>query len=192
MAVEIELKAHVKDYKALRLILAEKAIYQSSFEKEDTYWLLDEAPDHKPGALRIRRESRIFSDGKKESFTFATYKTKQVVDGIEINDEREFEIRSVSNRDENKLDELLRYLRLKPGLTKRKKGWFFSREDINAELTEVEGLGWFIELELLADNNREETVTQGRKKLLDFLDGLGIERGAIESRFYSEMLTVKK
>jgi len=196
MAMEIELKAHVKDSEALRQLLHEKAEYKGSFEKEDTYWLFNEAADHKladhkPAALRIRRENRIFSDGKKESLTFATYKIKQVKDGIEINDEREFEIRSSAVSDRDDLDALLRHLRLTPGLTKRKKGWIFLREDINAELTEVESLGWFIELEILADNDREETVAREKKKLLDFLDSLGIERTAIESRFYSQMITEK-
>lgn len=191
MTMEIELKAHVRDYEALRLILIEKSEYRMIFEKEDQYWFLEKTPDFPPFSLRMRRETRGLPDGTKETLTFATYKIKQVKDGIEINDEREFEIRSSSGPGEAEFEELLRRLRLKPGINKRKKGWSFLWEDITAELTEVEGLGWFIELELLADNNREDTVALGREKLLNFLDKIGVERTAIESRFYSEMLSAK-
>ena len=39
MAIEIELKAHVKDSDALRITLCGKAECVGSFEKEDTYWV---------------------------------------------------------------------------------------------------------------------------------------------------------
>jgi adenylate cyclase class 2 len=64
---------------------------------------------------------------------------------------------------------------------------------MTVELTEVKGLGWFVELEMISDdedagNTQEETLAAARKKLLDFLAKLGIERNAIESRPYTEML----
>jgi len=194
MAYEIELKAHVADFEATKRLLFEKAAYKWAFVKDDTYWFPVRTPSERnsgeaaadllPAGVRVRRESRSFPDGKEESFCFVTYKIKEVKDGIEINDEKEIEIRSASCE----FEELLRRLGLKINITKRKRGWSFLHNEINAELTEVEGLGWFVELEILADNNREETVVQGRKELMDFLDSLGIERGAIESRYYSEML----
>jgi adenylate cyclase class IV len=50
-----------------------------------------------------------------------------------------------------------------------------------------------VELEIIVntindDITIEEVFVQGKKKLLDFLDSLGIKREAIESRFYSDML----
>jgi adenylate cyclase class 2 len=79
----------------------------------------------------------------------------------------------------------------RPDDSKRKQGRAFSQEGITAELSEVPGLGWFIELEILADNSREETVTEAKKRLHCFLSGLGIEKEAIESRYYTEMLRDK-
>ena len=191
MVTEIELKAHVKDKKNLKLRLSEKAEYICAFEKEDTYWFLsdrDEAAESAPGKIRLRREKRILSDGTGKSAIFVTFKTKEVKDGIEINDEREFELSSPSSRSETDFEEFAKRIGYKPGAYKKKKGWAYSAGGISAELVEVKSLGWFIELEILADNKRSTTILKREKKLLDFLDSLGIEREAIESRFYSEML----
>jgi len=189
MPTEIELKAHVQDSKALKALLHEKAEYSSAFEKEDAYWFF--APESRAPALpvrriRVRREKHSLPDGKAASATLATYKAKEVCDGIEVNDELEFAVNPGSE-----FERFLGALGFKPGISKQKRGWAFSRETITAELAEVEGLGWFLELEILAVDSREETVAENRQKLLDFLAELGIGREAIESRYYTEMLCGK-
>ena len=187
MAAEIELKAHVRDSEAMRLMLDKKAEYRGSFEKEDSYWYSGGPSDLPPSGLRIRREKFTFPDGSAKSSVFATFKTKELREGIEINDEQEFEVNPPQA-----FEEFLGRMGLTQGASKRKKGWAYSYKGINAELAEVEGLGWFMELEIIADNSREETVAEGRKRLLGFLACLGIERDAIESRFYTEMLAGAK
>jgi len=195
MTTEIEVKAHVHDSEALRVLLCEKAEYSGSFEKEDTYWFF--APELRTLAVplpapisqvRVRREKRILPDGSDVSATLATYKIKEVRDGIEVNNELEFEVNPGPE-----FECFLETMGFKPGISKRKRGWLFSREEINAELVEVGKLGWFIELEILAASmeagSQEKIVAEGRKKLLDFLAVLGIGREAIESRYYTEMLT---
>jgi predicted adenylyl cyclase CyaB len=59
---------------------------------------------------------------------------------------------------------------------------------VTAELSEVEGLGWFIELEIIADNEDRETIEAGRGRLLSLLKSLGIGEEQIEERYYSDML----
>ena len=191
MATEIELKAHVQDSGALRLLLTEKTEYKNAYTKEDSYWLNEAIQAESPLKVRVRREERTFPDGKTESVVLVTYKNKEVRDGIEINDEEEFEVQPGPE-----FEKLLRRMGFKPDIAKRKRGWAFCESQIpegckraiTAELSEVEGLGWFIELEILADNSREETVAEGRNRLLSFLASLGIEKEAIESRYYTEML----
>ena len=197
MATEIEVKAHVHDSEALKALLHEKAEYSGAFEKEDTYWFAPKprtlvVPLAVPLAapvsrIRLRREKRSLPDGSNASVTLATYKNKEVRDGIEINDELEFEVNPGTE-----FERLLKAMGFKPGVRKRKQGWVFTREGITAELVEVQTLGWFIELEILAgtieDDKREKTVTEGKEKLLNFLSALGIGREAIESRYYTEML----
>ena len=199
MVTEIELKAHVRDSEALRLLLSEKAEYLGSFEKDDMYWIPDaiklnntdsKALTLPTSGLRVRKEKRVLPGGNVEFSVIASYKTKELRDGIEVNDEREFEVRPVSGTQQGpvEFEEFLGRVGLKTGFAKKKRGWAFSHDGITAELVDVEGLGYFVELEILTDDRREENIAGARKRLLDFLDSLGIERAAIESRFYSEML----
>ncbi|MDR0496060.1 MAG: class IV adenylate cyclase [Treponema sp.] len=184
MAIEIELKAHVENYDELKLLLKEKAEYLYAFEKEDNYW---KGADLPKSGLRLRSEKRTHPDGTEESVALATYKFKEVREGIEVNDEREFSVDSAAQ-----LENLLKLLALQPCNSKQKIGWAFTHKGITAELLEVKGLGWFLELEITginaADSNSNENFAEGKKRLLDFLDSLDIKREAIESRFYMEML----
>ena len=195
MVTEIELKAHVQNSEALKLLLQKNAIFLFFFEKNDNYWIqttpyVTKNPPLAPfsSGLRIRRERRTLPDGTIESLSLATYKIKEVRDGVEINEEREFAVDPASG-----FEEFLIHMGFVSGISKQKRGCAFSREGISAELLEVKGLGWFLELEIIiedikAGNKREEAAAQAKKRLLAFLDSLGIEREAIESRFYSEML----
>ena len=186
--MEIELKAHVADNELIKLLLFKKAEYRYAFEKEDTYWFLDNVLECDPRRLRIRSEKRSLPDGREESFTYLTHKIKEVRNGLEVNNEREFEISSSSKKTAEEFSEVLRIIGFEPGVSKVKCGFTFSYDGINAELCEVGKLGWFLELEIIADNKREETVSEGRKRLLNFLADMCIDNEAIESRFYSEML----
>ena len=183
MATEIELKAHVHNNEELRLTLSEKAEYLYSFEKKDSYWLAETSGLPSSG-IRIRGEKRIFPDRNEISLCLVTYKNKEVRDGIEINDEREFSVEPASE-----FEEFIIKLEFKPVRSKEKQGWAFSKNGITAELVEVKCLGWFIELEIIANTADEETFVTGKKRLLDLLAELGITEDAIESRFYSVMLS---
>jgi len=193
LAVEIELKAHIKDSEALRLLLLGKAQYLCSFEKEDAYYFPTNNSDIPKSGVRLRAESKTFPDGTEKKIAYVTYKTKEVRDGIEINDEKEFEVYSHQYSTIAAFGEFLKMLGLKPGYTKRKKGWAFSKEEINAELLEAEKLGWFLEIEIVVNDIGDQekmdiTIREAKKKLMGFLSELGIEKDAIESRYYSEML----
>jgi len=188
MITEIELKAHVLDSEVLRSQLSEKGEYLETFEKDDTYWFPDSADFSTSGlypyGLRVREEKRKLQNGTEESITLVTYKIKEQRNNIETNDEQEFEVKP-----RPLFEGFLRRMGLKPGAAKRKRGWAFSHGRIRAELTEVEDLGWFVEIEILVSDNREETIAKARQELLVFLDSLGVGRDALESRSYLQMLS---
>jgi adenylate cyclase class 2 len=193
LAIEIELKAHVKGGEALKRLLFEKAEYLYAFEKEDTYYFPSSPSNIPRSGVRLRGESKTLSDGTVRKAAYVTYKTKEVRDGIEVNDEKEFEVCSSQCSPIAVFDEFLKMAGLKPGFSKRKRGWAFSRDEINAELLEVEKLGWFLEMEIVVDNvergiMKDTTVEEKKKQLMEFLSDLDIEKDAIESRYYSEML----
>jgi adenylate cyclase, class 2 len=193
LAVEIELKAHIKDSEALKRLLFEKAEYLCAFEKEDTYYFPLDNSDIPRSGIRLRGESKTLPDGTIKKTAYVTYKTKEVRDGIEVNNEKEFEVCSAQNSPVIVFDEFLKMTGLAPGFSKHKKGWAFSKDGINAELLEVEKLGWFLEMEIVVndierDAIKDTAIEEKKKQLLEFLSDLGIEKDAIESRYYSEML----
>ena len=90
---------------------------------------------------------------------------------------------------------------------KHKQGWLWHHEGISAELCEVSGfinnssikhspekqgciknLGWFLELEILANDDSADTIIAAREKLLNLLEKTGIGKENIESRYYAELL----
>jgi adenylate cyclase class 2 len=187
MAVEIELKALVGDHEAMKTKISLLASPSLSFEKDDQYWVAGTSAGLPQSGVRIRRESIRRPDGGAEEKVLVTYKFKEVRDGIEINDEREFTV-----SDGDTFGELLKRMGLEQGVRKHKQGWAWTYGNIYAELCEVSGrkhsLGWFLELEILADEAGKETVAAARKELLGFLERLNVGKECIEERYYSEML----
>jgi adenylate cyclase class 2 len=191
MAIEIELKAWADEPGQTGETLSRIARYAGEFLKEDTYWY---APPGGilPSGLRVRHESwpPALRDG--ETGDLVTFKTKEVRDGIEVNRETEFR---VSGR--AAFEELLGLLGLEPGAAKRKRGarWEHpappGEAPVTAELAEVEGLGWFLELEILAADDAPETVQAARKRLFALLKEAGIAEDRVEPRYYTEMLRGK-
>jgi adenylate cyclase class 2 len=186
MATEVELKAHVRDSEALKKSLSGKADFKCAFEKRDVYWFRPEESDLRVAKIRVRQEKLSFADGTEKSRCLVTYKAKEENNGIEVNEELEFEVEPAEA-----FEEFLKTAGLKPGAGKIKRGWGFLKDKITAELVEVESLGWFVELEILvsATSKNEKTIKKAKETLLAFLDSLGIERQAIEGRFYLDMLS---
>jgi adenylate cyclase class 2 len=184
---EIELKARAENPEQLKARLESFAEYAGAFEKEDAYWV-PKNPNLPvpPSGIRIRREKDTAPGGEVSGFVHVTYKSKELRDGIEINDEKEFDV----SRPEE-FEEMLGLLGLERKIAKKKEGWAYKHGRINAELCRVEGLGWFIELEILSEKKDGKTLDGARKELLRFLGDLGIAREALESRYYTEMLELK-
>jgi adenylate cyclase class 2 len=202
---EIEIKAWAEDPEGIGRLVSRFAVYGGEFLREDEYWLRGEAADGKANgkaagkaegcgkssgipmmSIRLRRESRTDPGGKLRRTVWVTYKAKEVREGVEVNDEREFEV-----SDGDVFAELLGRLGFERGQTKTKQGRVWTWEGVTAELSEVRGLGWFVELEIVADNGRPETVAAARSRLLNLLGKLGIGKEKIEGRYYTELLNLK-
>jgi adenylate cyclase class 2 len=189
MSVEIEVKARTDDPEAIRSALSRFAEFQGEFIKNDVYWFCppSSSPPKADGipvsGVRVRQEKFTDNRGTVREAVIVTYKTKEVRDGIEINQEREFHI-----SDKEVFEELLNHMGLIQGYSKKKSGFAWNYQGITAELVQVEKLGWFAELEILADDDTETTVKSARKRLLDLLGRINISEDKIEPRYYSEML----
>lgn len=183
MATEIELKAWVDDPQAIRDKIDTFAEFIKAYQKVDTYWLpiaelKSNKENHKRGRLgsgvRVRQEN-----GK----TFITVKKKEVREEMEINDELEFEV-----SDSRSFEAFLTALDFAPWIRKSKEGTAWRWKNITIELSQVQKIGWFVELEILAETINAEQVAQAREDLLSCLNRIGIPRTKIESRYYTELL----
>jgi adenylate cyclase class 2 len=186
MAIEIELKAWVDDPETTKALVSSLARYTKAFEKEDVYWY---PPKNENSAIptfgiRIRKETNNGTVHLR-----VTYKTREKRDFLEVNNEREFII-----SDRAPFEELLGIFGLEAGVSKCKRGWSWTyggEPPISIELSEVKGLGCFVELEILSDKDDAETVSDARSRLMALLRKLGVAEERIESRYYTEMLGEK-
>ena len=186
MATEIELKAQIDNPKELEISLSKLASFAGTFEKADIYYTQKDPfaiTGRMSYGVRVRKQTITDRNGTLKETTFVTYKTKEVQDGIEVNDEKEFEVFSGTA-----FEEFLEYLGYIEKIRKRKTGSTYDNNGMTVELTEVEALGWFIELEILVSEKDNETIVYEKERLLGFLDQLAIPRNSIESRSYTEML----
>ena len=193
---EIEIKAHVKNSNICKKKLSAIAGEETAFSKDDTYWFAP-AVLHYFSGPRVRQETK-----GKNIKTLVTWKNKEKRAGLEVNDEHELEISS-----EKEFEELLVLLGLKKQITKHKEGWAWYYNGITIELCKVSGsvkrntkkssslkqnqvknLGWFLELEIIAGDDSDVTVSSAKNKLFVLLEKAGIEKESIESRYYAEML----
>ena len=197
---EIELKAWVDDIPATENKINEFAKYIGLTEKRDTFWL---KKNTKIG-IRIRQET-----GKP---IIANWKQKSLRQNeFEVNTEQEFIIGStdfINDTIPNKKNEAS----LKSALSnfedflktsdfeinlqtyKSTKTWQHKTEEgdlITIEISYVESLGYFIEIEILSEKNDNETVTKAQKELHETLQKCGISKDKIETRYYWQLLKGK-
>jgi len=186
---EIEIKAHVTDHAATEKTIRKIARFSKETVKKDIYWKKDAAgpavestesvDEPKPVKVRIRDE-----DGQ----TTVTYKRKELQGPIEVNDEQEFVI-----SDRRPFETLLTDIGFAPYVSKGKKTRSFNYvadggTAVTIELSQVEGLGWFVELEILADSPDGAETARAQEILRRTLALCGIGEEAIESRYYTELL----
>jgi adenylate cyclase class 2 len=199
MPLEIELKARLDESTPVEQRLSRLGTYCHSYKKSDSYWFpVQIGAGFPPSGVRVRRESGTEADGAAYETVLVTYKQKEITDGIEVNDEREFTVSAALP-----FEDLLTCLGLHKGISKEKQGraWTIPPETagqsgaeqppILAELSLVTGLGWFLELEIIAEDDGQ-TVEESRKRLLALLEKLEIPADRIESKPYTTMLREKK
>jgi adenylate cyclase class 2 len=203
MPLEIELKACLDDSMPVEQRLSGLGTFCRSYKKSDSYWFPRQTgaggASIPPSGVRVRRESGMSADGTAYESVLVTYKHKEISDGIEVNDEREFTVSAATP-----FEDLLTRLGLCKGISKEKQGraWTIPPESagqsgvvqrpILAELSLVTGLGWFVELEIITEDNDGQTVEECRRQLLALLEKLEIPADRIEARPYTVMLKEKE
>lgn len=180
--IEVELKARVRDRRAVEAALRLFASPSGEVDKRDAYW---RAPVAAAGSER--RDFRVRLEG---GASVVTFKDKRVEGGIEVNVEREFAV-----SDPEAFAALAERMGCERTYEKRKRGLRFEASSAIAaggnaalEIVEIEGLGCFIEIEVLLEEAEGEAVAAARSELLGLLERAGCREADVEPRFYSRLL----
>ncbi|MGI5097563.1 CYTH domain-containing protein [Treponema socranskii] len=207
---EIELKAHVKDRIAVAHALDIFARYEGSLTKRDTYYRLplvcvpidtERSPSKRTDTkvhsentavqdhIGCRIRKTVFEKTGETKITF-TYKRKELrkdADGIaiEVNDEKECTLSETDAIESFIKDAGGGISHIKEKIIKE---WYAETEAgaAHIELCTVPPLGDFLEIEVLA---KDDAHTEDAKRaILSIFKNCGIDKSAIESRYYSDML----
>lgn len=170
---EIEMKAHLADPVRVQSDLNEEALFVENFNKDDLYF----SNDKHLFRLRTLDETPVR--------WIVTIKDKNLKEGIEVNKEVEFEVSSPSQFRE--FAAMLGYSEL---IQKTKRGSLYRMGQYHIELCEIFGLGHFLEIEYLSE--QEVVVEDIRKEIMVLMNRFGLGEAEIESRYYIEMLLEKK
>lgn len=176
--LEIELKARVSDHAAVKARLSALMSYLGEIDKSDEYWSLPLVNSFYP-PLGFRLRLRI-EPGKAT----VTFKEKTYTDSLEVNKEVEFGILDTEAFRQflSKMSATLLYKKQKNGTSWKGEG------GILAELVVVEGLGEFLEVEILRENDSEIDVGKIKKELVEVIKRCGLSAEDIEARPYSQLL----
>lgn len=181
---EIELKTAVDDPHGLtQRIVSLGAKRERSYVKYDRYYRIGE----RVGSDSVQDFRLRVDDGR----AIVTIKEKSRKNGVETNRENEF---SVS--DPQAFDAFVRKLGALEFITKKKTGTAFSYRGLLLELSEVETLGWYLEVEAVLDDAEAAKnplfKSETQAKLFSVLDDLGIPHDRIEDRAYTAMLLERR
>lgn len=178
MATEVEMKAWIDDPEELMRRLAPGCEEVRTYFKSDTYFVAPTPPDAEPGYQP--QEFRIRNDDGK---LICTFKEKEIADGMETNREVEFAV-----SDEAAFIELAERVGCRIFVRKQKRGTLYSCDGLGVELSEVAGLGTFLEVEKVVLDDNPEAVAQAQSGIRQFFSKLGISGEKIEPRPYNDIL----
>ena len=164
---EIEIKLRIKNENELRRAIIKIADFDREYEKNDEYYIKDDF------IIRVR-------DDYPE--TYVTYKVRKVVNNTEVNDEFEMTVSS-----KRMFIDLLLQSGYKLYYKKQKKGYSLkSVEGINFDISSVNDLGMFLEIEKVVDEkvSTEDTI----KELKEIMNFLNLNENQIETKSYAALI----
>ncbi|MDL2235230.1 class IV adenylate cyclase [Christensenellaceae bacterium OttesenSCG-928-L17] len=181
--LEIEIKAKADNHAELvKNLLLRGFCKEHTLRERDTYFNgVDRNFKQTDEALRLRSTEKLASGERHAAITYKGPKIDNV-----SQTRKEYE---VCVGDGPRMQDLLMALGYAPVLTVQKERAYYTRGDITACVDEVEGLGSFVELEIVAEESAasDEAV----ETLFILLEALGISRAACTRKSYLEMLLHK-
>ncbi|NJE75936.1 class IV adenylate cyclase [Thermococcus sp. ES12] len=167
--MEVEVKFRVDFNSTKRAIESIGAAFVREEIQEDVYLSIP-----LPELLRVRRIGNL-------NRSFLTYKHIADPGRNEEFDELEVEVSSF----ETTL-EILKRLGFKEDVVVKKRRLVYRLGDVTFELSEVEGLGAFLDIEVISDD-----VEEAKRKIWQIARKLGLSEEDVEPRLYQELIREK-
>jgi adenylate cyclase class 2 len=166
--MEVEIKFRVEFDRIREKIESIGAKFIGEEIQEDLYFSLP--PKH---LLRIRRIANL---------------GESILGYKEIKDERneEFDEIEVRVEDFDKTREILKRLGFKEEVWVKKHRYIYKLDNVTFELNKVEGLGDFLDIEVMSDN-----IKKAKEKIWEIAKLLGLKEEDVEPRLYQELLKEK-
>ncbi|MDR1932445.1 MAG: class IV adenylate cyclase [Spirochaetales bacterium] len=180
MPVEIEMKAWVHRPEETLGRVQRLCVFQKDYVKNDAYF---SAPKASPLAGDAGSDLRVRSENGQ---WVCTYKKKSVKNALEVNEENEFTL-----SDGPLFMDLLEKLGCERSIRKVKRGKQYACRGLTVEVSDVQGLGLFVEAEKVLEAARPEEIAAWEKTIRRFFADIGIRDEDIEARPYSAMLREK-
>ena len=167
--MEVEVKFRVDFGEMRKRIEAVGASFLREEVQEDVYFSVP-----LPELLRVRRISNL---GR----AFLTYKLIADPGRNEEFDELEVEV-----SDFDTTVEILKRLGYEEDVVVRKRRLVYRLGDVTFELSDVEGLGGFLDIEVISDD-----VGEAKRKIWETAEKLGLTEKDVEPRLYQELIREK-
>ena len=171
--IEVEVKAKIDSFEEIEKRLENIGAQKSKTEfQEDIYFaspIVDYAKTDE--ALRIRTT---------DNDIFITYKGPKLNDKAKTRKEVEMSIESAA-----KAKDIFEEIGFKPARTVRKHRQYYTYENFEISLDDVEGLPPYMEIEIALEDDEDYSKAQG--KIFELFEKLGITEG-FERTSYMELL----
>lgn len=173
MPFEVEIKARLNNPTKTEARAAKLGKFEKEVHKRDVYFRRRGDTDLVPTP---RYRLRQVADQ-----AIVTFKHRQLHEGVEVNEETEFEVDDCYN-----FFKFVDYLGFEPFVVKYKISRVYRLGRATVELNEVEYLGHFAEIEILCDDRA--TVLIARTEVVRLMMRLGLSPTDPEPRSYLEMI----
>jgi|SRR3989344_4097046 len=171
--IEVEAKIHINGPEEFREKASKLGKYIGKEDKLDDYYTLENIKEFPQKSLRVRKRNNIYEVNFKNKINY--------IKGVHAKNEEEFQVTDISP-----FLNLIHEFGFKRWLRKEKTSEIYEiKKDFHIEINNVKNLGWFLEVEYLADKRH---IGQARSSVLKIIKELGIDKKDIIEEGYTKML----
>ncbi len=172
--IEVEAKVAISNPTEFRVKAKKIGRLIGKENKIDDYYTLQELSSYPKKSLRVRKINSFYIINFKRRVSYA--------EGIHAKKESEFKV-----SDLNGFLALIEDFGFKKWLRKEKESEIYEiKKNFHIEINKVKNLGWFLEIEYLAES--EGKIAKARKEITRVMNKLGVEKKNITGEGYTKML----